>query len=79
MKVYVETNDINELEKIDLNAELDACPFCGYTASLEYWESRKGYEAGINCNNCNAQMFTVTYDTYSEAINAVMNNWNSRV
>ena len=59
--------------------ELKPCPFCGGNAVLEYFKSRKGYEATIQCNGeCVLYMSTITHDTEQEAIEAVTRAWNRR-
>ena len=58
--------------------ELDACPFCGGTPVLEWFQSRKGYEADIQCNACPADIHTITYDTPLEACQAAVKAWNRR-
>jgi Lar family restriction alleviation protein len=61
------------------NRELKPCPFCGGVAVLEYFKSRKGYEATIQCNGeCVLYMSTITHDTEKEAIEAVTTAWNRR-
>lgn len=61
------------------NRELKPCPFCGGEAVLEPYESRKGYEAYVQCNSgCIVHMMTITYDTEEEAIEAVTKAWNRR-
>ena len=60
-------------------AELKPCPFCGGEAVLERYKARKGYEATIQCNGgCLLYMTTITYDTEEEAIETVINRWNTR-
>ena len=59
--------------------ELKPCPFCGGDAVLEPLNTRKGYEATIQCNgHCILYMSTITYDTEEEAVEAVVNAWNRR-
>ena len=49
--------------------ELKPCPFCGGEAVLEAFNTRKGYEATIQCNGrCILYMSTITYDTEEEAV-----------
>ena len=61
------------------NNKLKPCPFCGGDVVLETYESRKGYEATIQCNGkCILYMQTITYDTVVEAIKGVTNAWNRR-
>lgn len=59
--------------------KLRACPFCGGEAVLEENKVRKGYEAAVSCNGlCLAHMFSITYDTEQEAVEAVVKAWNRR-
>lgn len=58
--------------------ELKPCPFCGYSAVIEPYKVRKGYEATVHCNACLAYMMTITYDTEEEAIEAVTEAWDRR-
>ncbi len=59
--------------------ELIPCPFCGFTASIETFKVRKGYEANVHCDYCLASMSTITYDTEEEAYLAAIKAWNRRV
>ena len=59
--------------------ELKPCPFCGGEAVLETFNTRKGYEATIQCNGrCILYMSTITYDTEKEAVENVVKAWNRR-
>lgn len=63
-----------------MKEQLKKCPFCGGEAVLEPYKTRKGYEASIQCNGgCLLYMTTITYDTQEEAIETVVNHWNTRV
>lgn len=63
-----------------MKEQLKKCPFCGGEAVLEPYKARKGYEASIQCNGgCLLYMTTITCDTQEEAIETVVNRWNTRV
>ena len=58
--------------------ELKPCPFCGHEAYLESFPVRKGFEAVVQCYNCNANMQTVTFDTEEAAQQSIAEEWNRR-
>lgn len=58
--------------------KLKPCPFCGGEALLNSYESRKGYDAYVECCGCLIQMITVTFDTKEEAEAKAISAWNRR-
>lgn len=63
---------------VGLMCKLKPCPFCGYTATIETFKARKGYESVVSCNRCLANSPTITYDTYEMAERIAIEQWNRR-
>ena len=64
--------------KAESEDELKPCPFCDWSASIETFKVRKGYEANVQCDCCLASMATITYDTEEEARQNAIKAWNRR-
>lgn len=58
--------------------KLKPCPFCGFTASIETFKVRKGYEANVHCNKCLANIPTITLDSEEESYYQAVTCWNTR-
>lgn len=58
--------------------ELKPCPCCGREAIIETIIARKGWESVVSCQECLLSMYTITYDTAKESIDAVIKAWNTR-
>lgn len=65
--------------KDEMTEELKPCPFCGGSAVLEWFESRKGFEAEVKCNGgCLCNIHTITHEDRKIAIDDAIAAWNRR-